>query len=541
MLDLVVEGNAYLDGKLNKCCIGIENGKIAAIKKILKGEQHLDFGDKLILPAGIDAHVHFRDPGATNKEDFGTGTLAAAFGGISCILDMPNNKPPVTTKAAVVNKLERVLGKAHVDFGLFASVTEKTNIPATAQICTAFKIYLASTTGELLFSNTNQLPTILEQINGVHKVPAVHAEAENIIQEKLKTNQPVNNLHQHLRTRPNKAEAVAVANILSIAQQWINVLDKQLNSAKPETTSDRSVTSTSAKSDTFGFSQPSTWLNQIHLCHVSTAEAIKLICAFRGQQSLSGSIDKQMLEHTNTGDNNTDTMGNDLNSGEYMLGIAGEISAEKIDTSINNGQFNATAGVISTLKRDLPCPVMVTIEVTPHHLLLNESFKGGALGKVNPPLRTSKDQVALWEALANGAIDILSSDHAPHTLDDKSGEFAHVPAGLPGVETMLPLMLSYVKHNKLPLDRFMAISALNPARIFRLPKGRLALGYDGDLIVVNFYNEKPITVKTLHSKCGWTPYEKMDAIFPLLTVVRGNIIVKDGNLEVDPGIGKYYN
>ena len=96
-MEVVIEGNAYINGELIKCCIGVEEGGIKAIKKILKGDRHHDFGDKLILPAGIDAHVHFRDPGMTHKEDLGSGTASAAFGGVTCVMDMPNTIPPVTS------------------------------------------------------------------------------------------------------------------------------------------------------------------------------------------------------------------------------------------------------------------------------------------------------------------------------------------------------------------------------------------------------------------------------------------------------------
>ena len=165
----------------------------------------------------------------------------------------------------------------------------------------------------------------------------------------------------------------------------------------------------------------------------------------------------------------------------------------------------------------------------------------GSYGKVNPPLRRAEDQAALWSALADGTIQILASDHAPHTIDEKNQEFDFAPAGIPGVETLMPLMLSNHKHHNIRLDRLVEACSLNPATLFSLPKGRLAPGLDGDLIVVDFYNEERIKVKNLHSKCDWSPFDNMDAIFPILTIVRGNIIVKDGNLESDPGIGKFYN
>jgi len=220
MLDLVVEGNAYLDGALNKCCVGIENGKIVAIKKILKGDLHFDFGDKLLLPAGMDIHVHFRDPGFLNKEDFYTGSLSAAFGGISCVLDMPNTKPAVNSKKTVLEKLKIVSKKSLIDFGLYSSISSRTNISATAKVCSAFKIYLASTTGDLLFSDKNSLDYVLSKINDNGRIPAIHAESESVILAQKKQNPPPKNLHEYLRARPNDAEAQAMSNILEIMSHW---------------------------------------------------------------------------------------------------------------------------------------------------------------------------------------------------------------------------------------------------------------------------------------------------------------------------------
>ena len=159
---------------------------------------------------------------------------------------------------------------------------------------------------------------------------------------------------------------------------------------------------------------------------------------------------------------------------------------------------------------------------------------------VNPPLRTQNDQNALWNALFDGTIDILASDHAPHTIDEKNQKFSQVPSGVPGVETILPLFLSLVKHRKLSLENLIKIISFNPGKMFKVPKGRIAVGYDADLAVVDFYKEKQIKGRYLNSKCGWTPFEKFDAVFPILTVVRGNVVIMNDNLESDPGIGNYY-
>jgi dihydroorotase len=476
MLDLVVEGNAYLDGEINKCCIGIEKGKIVAIKKILKGDIQLDFGDKLILPAGIDSHVHFRDPGFSKKEDFTTGTIAAAFGGIGCVFDMPNTIPPIVSKETLIEKFDIVSKKAYIDFGLYSSIASDTDIPTTAEACSAFKIYLGETTGKLRFPKNVSLDSVINQINKYNRIPTIHAEDENILQHKKTKTRSIKTLHDYLLSRPNAAEVEAVENILRVVNSWTNLENKlnDLGSKNQNSTIDSNFSTR----------------HHVHICHVSTAEVAGLL---RKRNALQ-------KQHTN-----------------FM-------------------QQNNSPNLVEQLE-----PLTLTAEVTPHHLFLNEHSDLGAYGKVNPPLRTAEDQAALWSALTEGAIHTLASDHAPHTVDEKCQEFDFVPAGIPGVETMLPLMLSYHKHHKITLERLVEAISEIPAKIFELPKGKLATGYDGDLIVVDFFNEQDIKIKNLHSKCAWSPYEKMAGIFPLLTVVRGKIIMKDDNLESDRGYGKFYN
>jgi dihydroorotase len=205
-MDLVIEGNAYILGELKKCCIGIEDGKIKSIKKILKGDKHHDFGDKLILPAGIDSHVHFRDPGFTHKEDFSSGSASSACGGISCVLDMPNTSPPTTTSEAVLEKAKIAGSKSFVDFGLFEGVSESSNFEKLSEIATAFKLYMASTTGDLKIENYHGLKDIFERIKATGKTVSVHCEDESL----LNTSINPNSLREHLNTRPNSAEVSAI-------------------------------------------------------------------------------------------------------------------------------------------------------------------------------------------------------------------------------------------------------------------------------------------------------------------------------------------
>ena len=115
-MELVVEGNVFFEGRPRKLALGIEDGLIVSVKKVIKGVRTADFGDRLILPGAVDAHVHFRDPGMTHKEDFLSGTTAAACGGVTTVLDMPNTRPPVISLADLNDKLASVRGHAGVDF-----------------------------------------------------------------------------------------------------------------------------------------------------------------------------------------------------------------------------------------------------------------------------------------------------------------------------------------------------------------------------------------------------------------------------------------
>jgi dihydroorotase len=178
-----------------------------------------------------------------------------------------------------------------------------------------------------------------------------------------------------------------------------------------------------------------------------------------------------------------------------------------------------------------------TCEVTPHHLFLNSDSNIAAKGKVNPPLREDADQDALWNGLRNGTIDIIASDHAPHTMEEKEN-FASAPSGMPGTETLLPLMLFWVKQNKFELGRLVNAVCEKPGEIFGLNKGKLAEGYDADIIMVDMRKVSQIKGEKLHSKCAWTAFEGFNCVFPRYTFVRGELVVEDWELSGERGFGK---
>ncbi len=424
-MDLTIEGKLYINHTFEQGCLGIKDGKIVAIKKTLKADNHINVGNKLLLPAGIDLHVHFRDPGYTHKEDFSTGSQAAAFGGISCICDMPNTQPQTTSIQTLKEKTLIASEKSYVDFGLYAAVTDenRSHLKELSSYCNGFKIFLGSTTHSLQLSSQNLRETFLD-IHRTKKITLIHAEDDLC----LKKHEDVeHNLVDHLRCRSAECEETALRNI-------INAIS--------------------------GLSSP------VHICHLSSCEGFE------------------------------------------------------------------------TLRKR---PNNVSVGVTPHHLLFdvhtlntNQTFF-----KVNPPIRSSFDRSTLWYGVNNKFIDIFESDHAPHTTEEKNVEFQYAPSGLPGVETMYPVLLAQVKKEQLTLDILLSMLCERPAQLLNISKGKLEVGRDADLIVVDMKKTETITADRLHSKCGWTPFEGFPAIVPSLVLLRGEKLIEDNQMLLKQGFGKH--
>lgn len=406
-MDVVVEGNCYVAGKLERCCVGIENGRISKIAKVLDGDKVYHFDGKLILPGAIDAHVHFRDPGMTSKEDFASGSLAAACGGTTCVFDMPNTKPATTTLSALREKRKIAGSKSLVDFGLFAGVRPGMDVASLANEAIGFKLYMASTTGELLVPSLDQIKAELAAIGPTGKVLAVHAEDESLRKKDVEES-----LEDHMKNRTANCESSAIRKIRGAAKNC-----------------------------------------RLHICHLSSKASLPLV------------------------------------------------------TKIPN----------------------LTVEVTPHHLLLDTTSQLGALGKVNPPLRKRDDRQGLFQAAKDGVFDNIASDHAPHTIEEKEEEFDYAPTGMPGVETLLPLILHHVRERHLDLGAAVRMMCERPAEIFGLKKGRIEPGYDADIAVVDMQAASVVKGSGLHSKCGWSAYEGMLGIFPKAVFLRGEIVIEAGN------------
>jgi dihydroorotase len=185
------------------------------------------------------------------------------------------------------------------------------------------------------------------------------------------------------------------------------------------------------------------------------------------------------------------------------------------------------------LRRDKPS--WVTAEVTPQHLLLDVSAyeRIGTLAQMNPPLKYPRDREILWQALLDGVIDFIATDHAPHTLAEKAQGYPNSPSGMPGVETSLPLMLTQAKENRCTVAQVSHWMSTAVAQAYNIPnKGLIEPGYDADIVLVDLSTYRPVLREELKTKCGWSPFESWNLTgWPVITIVGGQIVYDHGDID----------
>ncbi len=180
------------------------------------------------------------------------------------------------------------------------------------------------------------------------------------------------------------------------------------------------------------------------------------------------------------------------------------------------------------------CKDIASVEVTPHHLTMDETDyqRIGALAQMNPPVRSARHREALWRGVTQGIVDVIGSDHAPHTLEEKAQPYPHSPSGMTGVQTIVPLLLDHMNAGRVSLERLVDLTSAGPARLFGIAqKGRVAVGYDADLTIVDLKRRETIRNSWIGSRVGWTPYDgKTVNGWPIGTVVRGRKVMWEGEL-----------
>ncbi len=182
---------------------------------------------------------------------------------------------------------------------------------------------------------------------------------------------------------------------------------------------------------------------------------------------------------------------------------------------------------------------LMTVEVTLNHLTLTapECYERlGAFAQMNPPVRSEEHRQGLWAAVRNGIVDVIGSDHAPHTVGEKEAVYPSSPSGMPGVQTSLPLLLNHVHEGRLSLERVVDLMSAGPQRIFGiLGKGRVAVGYDADFVIVDLDAKRIISDEWIASKSGWTPFDGMSVTgWPVATVLRGKIVMREDEILGSP-------
>ncbi|MEM4363070.1 MAG: allantoinase AllB [Candidatus Caldarchaeum sp.] len=409
-----------------KTDIYVSDGKVDALGEGLKerGAEVIDAEGMYVFPGFVDEHVHFREPGMEFKEDFETGTLAAAAGGVTTVLEMPNTVPPVADVKELRRKASLLKDKAYVDFGLYGVLTDESldNIEEMLEAgAIGFKAFLGPTTGDISPPSDGTVLEALQKSRMKGFTLAFHCENRQLVHyfEQRAWKQKLSPL-THLESRPAICEVDSVRKITYYAEK----------------TGGKAL-----------------------LLHLSSGETV-----------------------------------------DYL-------SSSHLEN--------------------------VIAETCPHYLFFDsrDYEKLGPLIKVNPPIRTDVDRKKLWNALRQGIVSNIGSDHAPHTLQEKERGMPEAPSGMVGVETVGPLMVNAALNGYVSLERACEALSANPAKTFNIypRKGAIMPGSDADFVIIDPREKSRIAASKLHSKQKFTPFDGYELSMKIrYTILRGEVIAADG-------------
>jgi dihydroorotase len=443
---LILNAEMVFGGKVTPGDLRATSGVIEAIAPggglaAREGEVVIDGEGLHLLPGAIDPQVHFREPGQPDKEDIGSGSMAAAAGGITAFLDMPNNVPSATSMEAMRAKLGSAAANAVTHHGFFIGATPDNLEELQAAVGTAdepspregvcgIKVFMGSSTGDLLVDEQPALERIFSQTAGVI---AVHAEDEGRLNERRPDYEGRRDVAAHAEWRDSETALIATQRASNLA-------------------SDHN--------------------HRLHILHLTSA------------------MEADWLAGNKSG--------------------------------------------------------LVTTEVCPQHLTFDQDdvLERGTRLIMNPPIRYSEDRDALWRRLKDGTIDCIATDHAPHTLENKSLGFPMAHSGMPGVETSLPVMLTHAADGKCSIPDVVRWMCEGPAGVYGIQgKGQLQEGMDADLVLVDMESRRSISDADTWTRVGWTAYEGIPLTgWPVCTVVDGTIVhsrtgdgPKRGEIVAEPG------
>ena len=382
------------------------------------GEYVIDGTGLHLLPGAIDPHVHFRDPGNPEKEDLESGSRAAAAGGVTSFLDMPNTSPNATNRLALEAKIALAAKKSVTHHGFFIgattnNVSDLQSVQGMDGVC-GIKIFMGSSTGDLLVHEQKHLEEIFANTGGII---ATHAEDEIRLQSRIAEFEHRRDIAAHAECRDIECALIATKRAAALAKDYTH---------------------------------------RLHIVHLTSGKEADWLASNKGD--------------------------------------------------------------------------LITTEVCTQHLSFDQDDveKLGVRALMNPPIRYTEDKEKLWNRLKDGTIDCIVTDHAPHTLEAKSVGFPKAPAGMPGVETSLPRMLTHAKDGRCSISDIVKWMCAGPAKVYGIKnKGSLIEGFDGDLTLVDLENHRIIQDSDTWTRVGWTPYAGMELTgWPMYTIVDGNVVHK---------------
>lgn len=415
-MDLVIK-NCRLIERPGEYFIKVEDGKITDISKTpIKGDETIDIKNNHILPGFIDPHIHFRDPGLTQKEDFKTGSQSAAFGGFTTVIDMPNTLPKTNTYKALKEKIEIAQKKSVINFELQAGHNDLKEMEKMMKLNPiSFKIFMDLESDESLEKIFKDLST-LKETTDYNGLVATHCEKKSIVETetaKLKQKDE-NKAIDYTYARPVKSEDESVKQAIELAKA--NDL-------------------------------------HLHICHLSSSNSLAMA------KNASKTMD-------------------------------------------------------------------LSWEFTPHHLLMDNSAYDiyGTFIKTNPPLRPKDKSVRISDL---DEKSIIGTDHAPHTLEDKTKGVWNSSPGIPNLETVVPLLLTEVNRKNLDLKLIPKIFSENAANVYRLEnKGKIAIGKDADFTVIDLKKEGKFNIEEFKTKAEYSPFDGWKYIgMPVMTIVNGKTVM----------------
>ena len=417
-------GIFIVDERIAAICRYDDASGIAKEKECIAASNSvIDLHGRYVAPGIIDAHVHFREPGATHKACIATESAAAALGGVTSFMDMPNNNPPAVSREALEHKFDIAAQDSVVNYSFYLGATAD-NLPEVlscdfSKVC-GVKVFMGSSTGNLLLDDDSAMDRLFAECPALI---AVHSEDNAVIAECLrKARERYGDdipFTAHPEIRPAEACVKATLKAVGLAEKYGT---------------------------------------RLHILHVSTAEEAAIIASVKSRTSA------------------------------------------------------------------------VTAETCVQYLFFcdKDYAELGPLVKCNPAIKSHRDMLALRKAVRSGVIDNISTDHAPHLLEEKQRPYLHSASGIPLVQYSLAMMLDLADRGCFTLPMIVERMAHAPARLYKVQqRGFIREGYYADLVVFESGRRHP--VQPVASRCGWTPVSRLSGSV-LHTIANGRFVVRDGKL-----------